>query len=146
MKTADFDWTTNQMVAGTSFTISDDVMKQIFQLWETNAPIAAAGTSAASASPVSSLQVRSITARTLDTHSVRFVAEGQAITGIEAQVFDLSGKLVFDQHTTGTTLTFRGLGADGRPLANGVYLYIVSVRGIDGSTVGSEVRKLVLLR
>jgi hypothetical protein len=145
MKTADFDWTTNQMVAGTSFTISDDVMKQIFQLWETNAPIAAAGTSAASAN-LSSLQVRAIEARTLDTHSVRFVAEGQGITEMEAQVFDLSGKLIFDQETTGTTLTFRGLGTDGRPLANGAYLYVVTVRGPDAQQLRSEVKKLVLTR
>jgi hypothetical protein len=144
VKTADVDWTTGQDIAGTNFTISDDDMKQLFQMWVTSEAITAAGTSAASAN-LSSLQVRSIEARTLDTHSVRFVAEGQGIVGMEAQVFDLSGKLVFDQETIGTTLTFSGLGTDGRPLANGVYLYLVNVRGADGETITSEVRKLIIL-
>ncbi len=146
IKTADVDWTTGQDIAGTNFTIGDDAMKQLFQMWVTGGSIAAAGISAAGAIPASSLQVRSIEARTLDTHSVRFVAEGQGITGVEAQIFDLSGKLVFDQATTGTALTFRGLNTDGRQLANGVYLYLVNVRGTGGETITSEVRKLVILR
>jgi hypothetical protein len=146
IKTADVDWTTNQMIAGTNLTIGDDAMKQLFQMWVTSAPITAAGTSAAGTTRLPGLQVRAIEARTLDTHSVRFVVEGQGVTGMEAQVFDLSGRLIFNQDMTGTTLTFRGLGADGRPLANGVYLYTVSVRGSDGSVVRNEVRKLVLLR
>jgi hypothetical protein len=43
-------------------------------------------------------------------------------------------------------LTFRGLGADGRPLANGVYLYIVTVRGPNGQIITTKANKLVLLR
>jgi len=31
-------------------------------------------------------------------------------------------------------------------LANGVYLYLVTVRGFDGKVIGSEVRKLVIMR
>jgi hypothetical protein len=145
IKTADVDWTTGQAITGTNLTIGDDAMKQLFQMWVTSEAITAAGTSAASAN-LSSLQVRAIEARTLDTHSVRFVAEGQGITGMEAQVFDLSGKLIFDQETTGPTLTFRGLGTDGRPLANGVYLYVVTTRGSNGQQRTSEVKKLVLMR
>jgi hypothetical protein len=34
----------------------------------------------------------------------------------------------------------------GRRMANGVYLYLITVRGINGETITSEVRKLVLLR
>lgn len=146
MKTADIDWTTSQPVAGTSFTISDDTMKQLFQLWVTGGSIAAAGAAAAGATTLTGLQVRSIEAQTLSDHSVRFVASGQGITGIEAQVYDLSGQLIFDQATNGPTMTFRGLNAEGRPLANGVYLYVLTVKGADGQTAISEVKKLVVLR
>jgi hypothetical protein len=31
-------------------------------------------------------------------------------------------------------------------MANGVYLYVVTVKGWDGSIIRSEVRKLVILR
>ena len=71
---------------------------------------------------------------------------GASVAGLSVQVYDLSGAAVFEKTTSGTTLTFRGLSSDGQPLANGVYLYVITVRGSDGQTLSSEVKKLVLLR
>jgi hypothetical protein len=34
----------------------------------------------------------------------------------------------------------------GRPMANGVYFYVATVRGYDGKVITSEIRKIVLLR
>jgi hypothetical protein len=79
-------------------------------------------------------------------HSIRFMVHGNGIASLWVQVYDLSGKAVYNGTTNGSTLTFNGLGADGQPLANGVYLYIISVTDADGHTVTSKVRKLVILR
>ncbi len=36
--------------------------------------------------------------------------------------------------------------SDGRRLANGVYLYVVTIRRQDGAILRSQVKKLVILR
>jgi len=46
----------------------------------------------------------------------------------------------------GKQLRFRALDKAGHPLANGVYLYIVTVRGFNGEILSSQVKKLVILR
>jgi hypothetical protein len=78
-----------------------------------------------------------------------FRAMGTGIEGIRVQVFDLSGRAVFDRETSGgvTSLIFDGLDQKTKaPLANGVYLYLVTVRGRNGEIWEERVRKLVILR
>jgi len=58
----------------------------------------------------------------------------------------LAGVKVFEQETFGNTLEFHALDDGGRPLANGVYLYMVTVKGFNGEMLRSEVRKLVIER
>jgi parallel beta-helix repeat protein len=72
--------------------------------------------------------------------------QGQGIAGVQLQVYDLSGRVVADQSASGASLRWNGLSSLGRTLANGVYLYVVTVKGYDGKVVNSEVRKLVILR
>jgi hypothetical protein len=72
--------------------------------------------------------------------------QGRGIAGIQLQVYDLGGHLVTDQSASGASLRWNGLSSLGRTLANGVYLYVVTVKGQDGSVIRSEVRKLVILR
>jgi len=62
--------------------------------------------------------------------------------GLRVQLFDLAGKAVLDAEASGRVL--RAPTPAG--LANGVYLYIVTVRGYDGSILRSKVQKLVILR
>jgi len=78
---------------------------------------------------------------------IRFRADGSGIADISVQVFNLAGKALFasDWHQ-GTELLWIALTDDGHPLANGVYLYVLSVRGTDGSLARSRVQKLVILR
>ncbi len=80
-------------------------------------------------------------------HTILFRADGSGITEISVQVFNLAGKAVFvSEWQKGTELHWLALTEDGRFLANGVYLYVLSVRGADGSLVRSRIQKLVILR
>jgi hypothetical protein len=71
----------------------------------------------------------------------RFLVEGVGIASVEAKVWNLAGKLVFSGKANGNALA-----VDGVTLANGVYLYAVTVKGADGQALSTEVRKLVILR
>ncbi len=78
---------------------------------------------------------------------IHFRAVGAGIAEMRVQVFDLAGRALFvSDWQKGTELHWLALTEDGRALANGVYLYVVSVRGIDGSLARSRVHKLVILR
>lgn len=67
---------------------------------------------------------------------------------VSVQVFDLRGNMVFDEEIPvgATQLSWRGLTSDGRMLANGVYLYVITARTWDGKIMRSEAKKLVILR
>jgi hypothetical protein len=54
----------------------------------------------------------------------------------------MTGKLVFSQTAQGNVVPFSAAAE----LANGVYLYVVTVQGADGQTVTSKIAKLVVLR
>jgi hypothetical protein len=60
------------------------------------------------------------------------------------QVFGLSGQMVFSAESATGTLRFAGVSNRGQRLAKGVYLYVVTLYGRDGSVWRSEVRKLVV--
>ena len=52
-----------------------------------------------------------------------------------------------DEEGCGGALTIYDLSDEhGNVSANGVYLYVVTVKGWDGTTVRSEIRKLIVLR
>jgi hypothetical protein len=77
---------------------------------------------------------------------LRFEAQGTGIAELQVELFDLMGRLVLKERGYGTELVATASSAQGKPLANGVYLYVVTVRGYDGSIVRSEVRKLAIVR
>jgi hypothetical protein len=66
--------------------------------------------------------------------------------GKKLQLFDLSGRLLVNKHSNGNALTVPIQLSTGKYLANGVYLYVVCVRGFNGEEYVSEVCKLVILR
>jgi len=80
------------------------------------------------------------------TGALTVKAQGVGISSVRVQLFDLAGRTVLDERASGRQLRVRLLDAQGRPLANGVYLYVVEVKGVDGRTVKTDVRKLVVLR
>jgi hypothetical protein len=75
-----------------------------------------------------------------------FTAEGSGVRAINVQIYDLSGRRVIDASAGGPRLMITLADKAGRPLANGVYLYTITVRGANGQAIQTEVRKLVLLR
>ncbi|MBI1742902.1 hypothetical protein HYR54_07520 [Candidatus Acetothermia bacterium] len=81
-----------------------------------------------------------------DASFVRFNAEGIGIATIRVQAFDLTGRAILDAEANGSELLWRLDGKYGTAIADGVYLYVVWVRGYDGRTSMSEIRKLVLFR
>lgn len=79
--------------------------------------------------------------------TVRFSVQGRGIFEMHVQVFNLAGKAIFTSTwQRGSELEWQALTDDGRPVANGVYLYVISVRGADGSLARSRLQKLVILR
>ena len=77
---------------------------------------------------------------------VTFWALGVEVQGLEVEVYDLGGRKVWSGEGSGNRLIWTLLNSEGRPVANGVYLYVVTVRDQDGEPVRTEVRKLVVLR
>jgi hypothetical protein len=75
-----------------------------------------------------------------------FAVQGAGIAKVEVRVFNLAGAKLFDRAAAGSTLEFKLLNERSQPLANGVYLYTVTVTGLNGEVVESGVRKLVILR
>jgi hypothetical protein len=76
------------------------------------------------------------------TSGAYFVVEGVGIAQTTVRVFSMTGKLVFSQTAQGNVVPFSAASE----LANGVYLYVVTVQGADGQTVTSKLAKLVVLR
>jgi hypothetical protein len=93
------------------------------------------------------LQIRALNVQpSFRGRTLQIRVEGSGITGLELAVYDLAGRLVASETANGNRLIFRVLSANGQPLANGVYLYTVTVRGANGQAIRAEVRKLVVLR
>jgi len=77
----------------------------------------------------------------------KFVVEGTGITAIQVKIFDLSGKQVLNSgYVNGQAFEWHLMNDQGEAVANGVYLYLVTVRGYDGQVITSQVKKLVILR
>ena len=75
-----------------------------------------------------------------------FVVQGRGIESVQVQIFSLSGQRVFgSKEQRGRVLRWNLRNDWGEQLANGVYLYVITVKGYDG-TIHREVRKLVILR
>jgi hypothetical protein len=87
-----------------------------------------------------------VTPSPVTSAGAEFKAEGTGILKVEAWVYSLEGKLLFEGSADGASLEFPAVDKVGRPLANGVYLYRVTVHGIDNGLWQSEVRKLIILR
>lgn len=78
---------------------------------------------------------------------ITFTAQGTGIQGLNVDIYDLAGHRVFESgFVNGNTLFWNQTNYHGHLVANGVYLYIVTVQGRPGDTQRSPVKKLVVLR
>jgi hypothetical protein len=92
------------------------------------------------------LQVTDLRAMALGQELV-FSAVGDGIASLQVELFDLSGRKVFDSgEVQGNTFIWNLQNNAGRWLANGVYLYVVCVRSFNGKIYTSDVRKLAIWR
>lgn len=97
------------------------------------------------------LQVASVMAYpnpvSANADTVHFAVEGQGIEAIKVEIYNLNGASVYDSgFIGGNELAWHLQDMDGDIVANGIYLYIVTVRGYNGEIVRNEVQKLVILR
>lgn len=96
---------------------------------------------------VDALHVDALSLSQPDTGRWALNVQGQGIDGVRVTGFDLGGRQRFTSSARGTSLEWRALDEmTGRRLANGVYLYLVSVEGVNGQVWRSDVRKLIVLR
>ena len=80
-----------------------------------------------------------------ENNVMKFAVTGLGIESVHLQVFNLTGARIYDsQPVRGTTLTWQLKDKSARSLAHGVYLYLVSVKGVNGQLLRSELRKLVI--
>jgi CSLREA domain-containing protein len=86
------------------------------------------------------LQVEALRVR-VGAEQLEVEATGEGIGALTLELFDLSGRKRLEQQQTGSRMS-----AALSPLANGVYFYVVRVRGDDGREYVSEIRKLVIVR
>ncbi len=105
-------------------------------------------TAAASAvSSVEALQLQGVALNLSPTLKMaQFEARGQGIAATQVEVFGLNGKRVYFGEASGAQLSWNLRASGGHLLANGTYLYRVTVRGRDGQTLQSDVKKLVIVR
>ncbi len=70
-----------------------------------------------------------------------------AIANVRLEVFDLSGRKVFSSGpVSGATYKWHLQRDDGRPVANGVYLYIFFTKTTDGKELRSSIGKIAVRR
>lgn len=120
--------------------INDSKMLELIALWIGGTPVSgsAAGMAARDPGRKAALMVEKVAFT-----GSRFIVQGRGIESIAVRVWDLSGRPVFAGEAAGNALAING---SGEAWANGVYLYAVTVKGADGATISTEVRKLVVLR
>jgi|GEM_PF-1749578 len=81
-----------------------------------------------------------------EARALRFRALGEGIEAIRVQIYDLQGREVYaTQFVPGSQLVWRLQSTDGHPVANGVYLVVISVKGAD-AIYRSAVQKIAVLR
>jgi len=83
-----------------------------------------------------------------DVHTTTFKVVGpmsEFVNEIKVQIFDLSGKLVWEGSAAGAELEWHTEDFAGRYLANGVYLFRIQVE-VAGTWVSSGLMKLAILR
>ncbi|MBI1742863.1 PPC domain-containing protein [Candidatus Acetothermia bacterium] len=81
------------------------------------------------------------------SESAVFSVQGQNVDSLRVEVFDLAGRRVFDSHlVAGNSLRWNLQTKQGRPVANGAYLWVVTVKGTSGEMIRSQMKKFVVLR
>jgi len=119
--------------------IDTKLLKEVARAWENETDICALAAAL-------TFRLQAVIPLISSEDAVTFVAQGVGITKIGVEVYALDGRRVFHSEVLGSRLRWNLLTDDGRRVANGVYFYVVTVRGQDGRELISGVKKLVLIR
>jgi C1A family cysteine protease len=80
-------------------------------------------------------------------HTALIKAEGEGIEEINVQIYDLTGRMIFESGwQPGQIFEWHLQSDENETMANGVYLCVVIARGPGGEERFGEVKKLVILR
>jgi len=123
--------------------IGDNLFFQLVDAWVSQMNVCEAA--AASAASVSSLSLNRV-ALDQGYRSTNFSVTGQGIVQTGVEIFGLNGQSIFSGQSNGNSLNWNHMTSSGAPVANGTYLYVVTVEGANGETVSSSVEKLVIVR
>jgi len=140
------DWTTTDINADGD---RHDPIVRTYQISDVTKPVArpAERETLPLSAPLSISSLASAPNPVTRTSSVTFSVQGNGIEDMNVEVYDLSGKNVYSSgFSSGHRLKWNLLTDDGNTVANGVYLYIATVRGAHQEIIRSSVRKLVILR
>lgn len=89
---------------------------------------------------------KTVSAARMRAGTLEVRVSGQGIAETTVNIFTLSGAYVATVQASGATVRLDMLDGPGGALSNGIYLYVVTVRGIDGQLWQSKVQKLLILR
>ena len=81
-----------------------------------------------------------------DVHTTRFSVMGRGIDEIRVNIYDQTGSLVFDSGWQPNGYDWHVESDTGEVLANGIYLYQVLVRGLNGEVLVTQTKKLAVYR
>lgn len=142
-------WISGEGVPGTDGqTISDEKILELVNMWIGGRPVSSSSAKSemVKAKELVVEKIKVFPNPLGSMHAATFKVEGTRIASMKVEIFSLAGMKVFEQETSGSTLGFHAIDDEDRQLANGVYLYVVTVKGYDGQVVRSKVKKLVVLR
>jgi len=83
-----------------------------------------------------------------DVHTTTFKVLGICqceVQGLQVEIYDLSGKLVWQDRTSASTLSWHTEDSLGRDLANGMYIYRALVK-VGSEWIPTPIEKLAILR
>lgn len=79
-------------------------------------------------------------------HALEFTLASAEVAELRVALYDLRGRKIVEASSRSGQLRLEMLDQQGKPLANGIYLYAITYQGADGSLLRDRVRKFVLLR
>ncbi|MEM4501067.1 MAG: T9SS type A sorting domain-containing protein [Thermofilaceae archaeon] len=91
------------------------------------------------------LQVINIPNPVRDVRTTTFVLFGIEAEAVRVEIYDLTGRLVWEAESSGNELVWHTEDLTGSPLANGVYIYVAFAK-VSGTWIGLKPQKLVILR
>jgi hypothetical protein len=77
-------------------------------------------------------------------NEIRFIATGHGIQDLQVQVYAITGKSIYQSGWQSNGFTWTLDSQNGQHVANGVYLYTVTVRGENNKIVKTKLQKLII--